>query len=62
MRRAGIGTAMTLWLLREAWRIGYQVGVPTASPEGSGGYRHIGFQEYCWFRWNEGAQYIVDVE
>ncbi|HVA90610.1 MAG TPA: GNAT family N-acetyltransferase [Chloroflexota bacterium] len=50
MRRQGIGAAMTLHVLREAREIGYRVGVLTASPDGIGIYRRIGFQDYCWFR------------
>ncbi len=50
LRRRGIGTAMTLRVLREARVMGYRVAVLTASPEGIGSYRRIGFREYCWFR------------
>ena len=54
VRRRGIGTAMTLRVLREARAMSYRVGVLTASPEGIGSYRRIGFREYCWFRRYEG--------
>lgn len=50
LRRQGIGTAMTLRVLREARDLGYHVGVLTASPDGIGSYRRIGFREYCWFQ------------
>jgi GNAT superfamily N-acetyltransferase len=50
VRRRGIGTAMTLHVLREARARGYGVAVLTASPEGISVYRRIGFREYCWFR------------
>jgi GNAT superfamily N-acetyltransferase len=50
VRRRGIGTAMTVHALREARAMGYRVGVLTASPDGIGIYRRIGFREYCWFR------------
>jgi GNAT superfamily N-acetyltransferase len=50
MRRQGIGTAMTLRVLDEAHAMGYRVAVLTASPDGIGSYRRIGFQEYCQFR------------
>jgi GNAT superfamily N-acetyltransferase len=46
-RRRGIGSAMTLRVLHEARERGYRVGVLTASPDGSGSYRKIGFREYC---------------
>jgi ribosomal protein S18 acetylase RimI-like enzyme len=48
-RRRGIGGAMTRHVLTEAQVLGYSVGVLTASPEGLGIYRRIGFREYCWF-------------
>ena len=57
VRRRGIGAAMTLHVLREAREMGYRVGVLTASPDGIGIYRRIGFQEYCRIRryeWDPG--------
>lgn len=49
LRRQGIGTAMTLRVLHEARDLGYHIGVLTASPDGIGSYRRIGFREHCWF-------------
>jgi ribosomal protein S18 acetylase RimI-like enzyme len=49
-RRRGLGEAMTMHVLREARAMGYRVAVLTASPDGIGIYRRIGFREYCWFR------------
>lgn len=40
---------MTHQALRDARRMEFQVGVLTASPDGIGSYRRIGFREYCWF-------------
>jgi len=57
VRRRGIGAVMTLRVLREARALGYHIAVLTASPDGIGVYRRIGFREYCWFRryeWNAG--------
>ena len=50
VRRRGLGAAMTMHVLREARAMGYRVAVLTASPDGIGIYRRIGFREYCWFR------------
>jgi GNAT superfamily N-acetyltransferase len=50
VRRRGIGRAMTMHVLREARAMGYGVGVLTASPDGIGIYRRLGFREYCRFR------------
>ncbi len=50
VRHQGIGTAMTLQVLREARLRGYRVAVLTSSPEGIGIYRKLGFRECCWFR------------
>ncbi len=49
VRRQGIGRAMTLAPLRDAYAQGYGVGVLTSSPESLGLYRSIGFKERCWF-------------
>jgi GNAT superfamily N-acetyltransferase len=46
-RRRGIGSALTIRVLHEAWARGYRVGVLTASPEGFGSYDRIGFRPYC---------------
>lgn len=57
-QRRGIGTAMTLKVLREARDRGYRVGVLTASDAGHGVYQRIGFEDYCWFHrysWNPEA-------
>ncbi|CAA9542930.1 MAG: hypothetical protein AVDCRST_MAG49-1049 [uncultured Thermomicrobiales bacterium] len=50
VRRRGIGAAMTRRVLRDAQVRGYQVGVLTASPDGIGTYRRMGFREFCLFR------------
>jgi GNAT superfamily N-acetyltransferase len=54
-RRRGIGSALTLRVLHEARTRGYHVGVLTASPEGLGSYRRIGFRPYCTVRRYEWA-------
>ena len=46
-RRQGIGTAMTLTSLFEAYEKGYSVGVLVSSQMGQRMYRRIGFKEYC---------------
>jgi ribosomal protein S18 acetylase RimI-like enzyme len=47
VRRRGIGTAMTSQVLRDAHALGYKVAVLTASPDGIGSYRRLGFREFC---------------
>jgi GNAT superfamily N-acetyltransferase len=49
-RRRGIGAAMTHRVLREGRDLGFRVAALTASPIGIGGYRRLGFREYCVFR------------
>jgi GNAT superfamily N-acetyltransferase len=46
-RGKGFGTAMTLAALREARSVGYRVAILTASPDGVGIYRRIGFRACC---------------
>jgi GNAT superfamily N-acetyltransferase len=45
-RRQGFAAALTSRVLEERARRGYRVGVLTASPEGYGVYRKIGFAEF----------------
>ena len=46
-RRQGVGTAITLYPLLEARRLGYRIGVLWATEEALGVYRNLGFREYC---------------
>lgn len=49
-KRRGIGAAMTVHALRDARAAGYRHAVLTASPEGVGVYRRLGFHECCTIR------------
>ncbi|WP_291323005.1 GNAT family N-acetyltransferase [Desulfonatronospira sp.] len=46
-RRKGIGTLITLALLREAQRAGYRISILHTSRMGLNVYRQLGFQDYC---------------
>jgi ribosomal protein S18 acetylase RimI-like enzyme len=49
-RRQGMGTRITLAPLLEARRLGYQVGVLIASPDGLPVYQKLGFEVVCTMR------------
>ena len=56
VRRQGIGSLMTLIPLRDAYDLGYRIGVLQSSDLGFGVYRNLGFQKYCSLRsrvWEE---------
>ncbi len=46
-RQRGIGAMMTLHAMQESRRVGYRIGVLTASPMGVNIYRRLGFKECC---------------
>jgi GNAT superfamily N-acetyltransferase len=47
LRRQGIGTALTVALLRDARALGYRVAVLGATELGYGVYKRIGFEDAC---------------
>jgi ribosomal protein S18 acetylase RimI-like enzyme len=49
-RRRGFGTAMTMQVLRDARDLGCHIAVLTASHDGAGVYRRLGFAQYGLFR------------
>jgi hypothetical protein len=53
-RRKGIGALMTLYPLRQAHSMGYEIGIIHSSEMGFNVYRSLGFEEYCkifTYRW-----------
>ena len=57
-RKKGYGTALFYKALQEAQKLGYEVSVLQASPEGLGIYERFGFQKVCDFDvWSNGVSY-----
>ncbi|KAB8314617.1 GNAT family N-acetyltransferase [Tolypothrix campylonemoides VB511288] len=48
-RNRGIGTAITLAALQDAYRVGYQTATLQASEAGKNIYSRLGFRQHCKF-------------